>query len=246
MKLQRTGLTEGSLLFNDWLKTKGLYREDTEAEFINWLYSTSGWYDKDISGTYFDIDVEAVRKSDNYQRFLKAYHEALKKSDWFHLMLHSGYHLNGLELAEEFAKQYSATNRAYWREPEFLRELMKNKRVLVVSSISQLITDKYRTPENQLLGYTTPQNLLNNGDQHNGWETLDKVTSDMMYMLDWFDFAIISFGAYGVLLADRIHAMGKDVATVGSGIYDLFPVGEIPAHLKPEGWEKIEDGRYWR
>lgn len=246
MKLQRTGLTEGSLLYNDWLKTKGLYRKDTEDEFINWLYSTSGWYDKDIRGTHFDIDCDAVRASYNYQRFLKAYHEALKNSDWFHLMLHSSYHLNGLEFQDEFAKQYSVTNRAYWREPDFLRELMKGKRVLVISSIAQLICDKYWTEENQLLCYTTPQNLLNNGDQRNGWETLDKVTRDINYMQEWFDFAIVSFGAYGALLTDRINALGKDAATVGSGIYDLFPVGKIPDHLKPQGWEKVENGRYWQ
>lgn len=61
-----------------------------------------------------------------------------------------------------------------------------------------------------------------------------------------FDIALVSCGAYGVFLTDRIAKMGKDAATVGSGIYDLFPVGKIPDHLKPKGWEKIENGRYWR
>ena len=82
-KCQRTGLTEGSLIYNEWLKTKGLYRKDTEAEFINWLYTTSGWYDKDITGSYFDIDVEAVKKSENYQRFLREFKDSLKDSQWF-------------------------------------------------------------------------------------------------------------------------------------------------------------------
>lgn len=246
MKLQRTGLTEGSLLYNEWLRKFDLYREDTEAEFINWLYSTSGWYDKDIAGTHFDIDVASVRQSDNYKRFLAEYHEALKNSEWFSLMLHSSWHLNGLEKQNEFAHQYSVTNRPYWQEPKFLHEITNGKRVLVVSSIAQLITDKYWTKENQLLGYATPQNLLNNGEHRNGWETLDKVTRDIEKMKDWFDFAIVSFGAYGVLLTDRIAKMGKDAATVGSGIYKMYPVGKIPDELKPQGWEKVENGRYWQ
>ncbi len=245
MKLQRTGLTEGSLIFNDWLKKhvftgdKTLYRRDTEDEFINWLYSTSGWYDKDIKGSYFDIDVEAVRRSANYQRFLLMYPKALENSDWFHLMLHSDYHLNGLEFQDEFAKQFSSTNRQYWKDVPFLQNLINGKRVLVISSIANLISQKYG-----VLGYNTPSTHLNSGDEQNSWQTLEKMILDIEPLN--FDIALVSCGAYGVFLTDRIVRMGKDAATIGSGIYDLFPVGKIPDDLKPRGWEKIENGRYWQ
>jgi hypothetical protein len=240
MKLQRTGLTEGSLLYNEWLKKFGLHRADTEDEFINWLYSTSGWYDKDIKGSYFDIDTEAVKKSENYQRFLREYHEALKNSDWFHLMLHSSWHLNGLEAEKqtEFVKQYSMTNRGYWRELDFLRALMKDKRVLVISSIGDLIAEKYG-----VLGYKTPTTHLNSGEERNSWETLDRVFAELPTD---FDIAFVSFGAYGCLLTDRIAKTGKDAATIGSGIYELFPVGSVPVEKRPAGWDKIEEGRYWK
>lgn len=245
MKLQRTGLTEGSLLYNEWLKQFGLYRADTEAEFINWLYSTSGWYDKAIPGSYFDIDVEAVRKSENYQRFLREYREAMLGSDWFHLMLHSSWHLNGLDKQAEFAKQFSETNKCYWKDVPFLNEIVGDQRVLVISSIAPLIIDKYWNEENELLGYQAPQTHLNTGTHDNSWKTLDKMTRDIEQMKDWFDFAIVSCGAYGVLLTDRIVKMGKSAATVGSGIYDIYPVDEIPDEFKPKGWEKVEEGRYW-
>lgn len=241
MHYQRTGLTEGSLIYNNWLKEKGLYREDTEARFINWLYSTSGWYDKDISGSYFDINVEAVKKSDNYQRFLKEFTESLKGSEWFHLMLHSSYHINGLEISDQFASQFSVTNTNYWNNKELLQKMIDGKRVLVISSIAPIIAEKYG-----VLGYHTPTTHLNTGELKNSWETLDKVTRDIENLKPQFDVAIVSFGAYGCLLVDRIVKMGKDALTIGSGIYEFYPVEQIPVELKPAGWERIEDGRYWK
>lgn len=241
MKLQRTGLTEGSLLYNEWLKQYGLYREDTEAEFINWLYSTSGWYDKDIKGSYFDIDVEAVKKSENYQRFLDELCTSLFNSDWFHLMLHSSWHLNGLEMQSGFANYFSVTNRAYWKQPEFLKEIIKDQRVLVVSSVGDMIAEKYG-----VLAYQAPTTHLNNGQEKNSWETLDKVTEEISKLASQFDIALVSFGAYGCLLVDRLCKMGKNAGTIGSGVYDLYPVGEIPKEKRPQGWEKIEEGRYWK
>lgn len=240
-KMQRTGLTEGSLIFNDWLKTKGLYRADTEDEFINWLYSTSGWYDRDIKGSYFDIDTKAVKKSENYQWFLEEFRESLRESTWFHLMLHSSHHLNGLELAPEFANQFSVTNTCFWKNKPMIKNIIGKQRVLVVSSIAPLIASKYN-----VIGYQTPQTHLNTGDNKNSWETLDQVSQDIKNMKSQFDIAIISFGAYGCLLADRIsRLLFKDAITVGSGIYNLYPVGKIPPEFRPPGYEKIEDGRYW-
>lgn len=237
MKAQRTGLTEGSLIFNEWLKTKNLYRADTEAEFINWLYSTSGWYDKDISGSYFDIDVEAVKRSDNYQRFLVEFRDSLKNSNWFHLMLHSSWHLNGLEFASEFASQFSSSNVCYWKN-HILTEIIKDKKVLVINSLAPLMEEYGVTT------YRTPQTHLNTGPDKNSWETLDRVTTDVSALP--FDIALVSFGAYGCLLVDRLTRLGRSAATIGSGIYDLFPVDHIPDEFKPPGYEKIEDGRYWK
>lgn len=247
MKLQRTGLTEGSLIFNEWLKTKGLYREDTEGEFIQWLYSTSGFYDSEIKGSNFDIDVEAVKKSINYQRFLREFHDSLLGSDMIHLMIHGEYHLNGQGKQEEFASRFAPQNYCYWKDVPYMKSVIAGKRILVISSIAQQITDKYWTEDNKILGYTTPTTHLNHGEDKNFFETLDRVTGDIAGIkgVHDFDLAVISFGAYGCLLADRIVGMGRSAMTIGSGIYDLFPVGEIPKDKRPAGWEKIEGGRYW-
>lgn len=237
MKYQRTGLTEGSLLYNEWLKAKGLYRPDTEAEFINWLYSTSGWYDKTINGSYFDFDAEKVKASPVYQRFLDEYKQSLRNSDIFHLMVHSSYHLRGLEFQLDFANQFSQRNYCYWQDKEFLTKTIQDKRVLVVGSVAPLIAQKY-----EVTGYRTPQNFMNRGDEENSFETLDKVMGELP--MD-FDIALVSFGAYGCLLVDRICKTGRSAMTIGSGIYELYPVS-IPDEYKPKDYLKIENGRYWR
>lgn len=237
-KYQRTGLTEGSLIFNEWLKTKGLYREDTEAEFINWLYSTSGFYDSEIEGTNFDIDVEAAKKSMNYQRFLRDFHDSLLGSDMIHLMIHGRYHLNGQDKQEEFAHRFAPENYCFWKDMDMIKMLVAGKKILVVSSIGKLIEEKY----DNVIGYTTPTTHLNNGSDGNYFGTLDRVYSELPTD---FDVALVSFGAYGCPLVDKICRSGKDAMTIGSGIYDLFPVGEIPKEYIPNGYEKIEGGRYW-
>lgn len=236
-KWQRTGLTEGSLIFNEWLKTKGLYRPDTEGEFINWLYSTSGFYDSEIKGTNFDIDVESVKKSINYHRFLQEFHDSLLGSDMIHLMIHGAYHLNGQGLQSEFAFRFAPENYCYWKDVDMMKMLVAGKKILVVSSIGKLIEDKY-----DVIGYTTPTTHLNSGPDKNYFETLDRVYSELPTD---FDIALVSFGAYGCPLVDRICRSGKSAMTIGSGIYDLFPVGEIPKEYRPRGYEKIEGGRYW-
>lgn len=237
-KYQRTGLTEGSLIYNEWLKTKGLYRLDTEGEFINWLYSTSGFYDSEIQGTNFDIDVGMAMESINYQRFLKEFHDSLLGSDMIHLMIHGAYHLNGQELQGEFASRFSPQNYCYWKDTELLKRSLEGKKVLVVSSIGKLIEEKYPN----VIGYTTPTTHLNSGPDKNYFETMDRVYSELPTD---FDVAIVSFGAYGCPLVDKLWKTGKTAMTIGSGIYDLYPVGEIPPEYIPRGYEKIEGGRYW-
>lgn len=236
-KYQRTGLTEGSLIFNEWLKTKGLYRKDTEDEFINWLYSTAGWYDSEIKGSYFDIDVDSVRKSEVYKRFLIEFRDSLLNSEWFHLMIHSAYHLNGQHLQSQFASQFSETNYCYWKDVPFLKDLIKGKKVLILSSIAPLIEEKYH-----IKGYRTPETYFNKGQDKNSFETLERIMSEIPKD---FDFALVSAGPYGCFLVDRIVKLGKSAATIGSGVYDLFPV-EIPDEFKPKGYLKIENGRYWK
>lgn len=251
MKYQRTGLTEGTLIYNEWLKTKNLYRKDTEDEFINWLYSTSGWFDKDIKGTHFDFDAEKVRQSANYQRFLHDYDHSLLNSDMIHVMLHSDYHLNGLEHQDEFATRFvekPTDNYCYWKDVPLLKKLIKQSNLIIVNNLASLIAEKYPvipidTPQTQLNGTAMPN------DYKNSFEVLDEIFNKCVSITPHeIGVFLIAFGAYSCLLADKLNKQGYNTIVLGSGIQKLFPI-TIPKdklHLyRPAEYAKIEDGKYW-
>jgi hypothetical protein len=235
LKAQRTGLTEGSLIFNNWLKSAypPLFREDTEDEFINWLYSTGGWYDKDIPGSYFDIDTSKVKKSKVFQRFLSEFESSLA-AEIIHLMLHSSWHLNGLEHKYEYARRFSTVDYCYWQDLDWLSGVIENP--FVVNSFAPLIEEKYGIP-----GYKTPYTFFNDGPHKNSFETLDFVWEQ----LPKEDYTyLVSFGSYGCLLVDRLNKAGCPAMTIGSGLHSLYPV-EVTQEYRPKDYMKIEEGRYF-
>lgn len=268
MKYQRTGLTEGTLIYNEWLKTKNLYRKDTEDEFINWLYTISGWFDKDIKGTYFDFDAEKVRQSANYQRFLHDYDHSLLNSDMIHVMLHDDYYLN-LKHQDEFATRFvrkPTDNYCYWQDKELLTKLInklikKNKKLVVVNHAASLIAElkpsaaelKASAEKYPVIPIDTPQTQLNGtampNDYKNSFEVLDEIFNKCVSITPHeIGVFLIAFGAYSCLLADKLNKQGYNTIVLGSGIQKLFPI-TIPKdklHLyRPAEYAKIENGKYW-
>ena len=65
----RVGFTETTLLFYYYLENilnidiTILKLIDSQNNLINWLYSTSGFYDKTLNGPSFDMDVKKAKKS---------------------------------------------------------------------------------------------------------------------------------------------------------------------------------------
>jgi len=231
MRLQRTGLTEGTLLYNDWLRYFGQYRQRTENNFINWLYSTSGFYDKDIEGSYFDIDVESVKQSPLYERWRNELNQALSNCDVLDIMVHDDYWADSRNLSifkESFRVQLVSQ---YWRDKKYIKKLIKGKKTLVINSFAPLLAEKYG-----FIPYQTPYTFFNTGPDKNYFETLERIVGE----LPPHDIAMVSCGAYGSLIADRL----PNAIVVGSGLHDMFPV-EVPDSYKPDGWEKIDEGKYW-
>jgi hypothetical protein len=89
----RLGLTETTLLFFYYLdQTKQndkLYKDDKNM-LNNWLYTTSGFYDKKIKGSYFDFNVEKTTKSEIYNKYFSHLLSILKNNHNSHLQL--GFH----------------------------------------------------------------------------------------------------------------------------------------------------------
>ena len=102
-----------------------------------------------------------------------------------------------------------------------------------------------------------PYTFLNNGPNENSFETIDLIFDKIKKIQ--FDLAILSCGAYAVLLGERIHnSLKKDAISIGSKITQMFGIDplkkdksegwitEIPEKYIPSCYLKIEGGNYWR
>ena len=79
MKIQRPGHTETQLLYSHFVKNTHplLYDQSKEYTFIEWLYTTSGFYDKSVSLNNKDEIID----SDCYNLWIERYNQALHNCD---------------------------------------------------------------------------------------------------------------------------------------------------------------------
>jgi hypothetical protein len=285
VKLQRPGYTETTLLVCHFLRTRlranrhgtpfGLSDEQLkgiEEKYVHWLFSTSGFYDKAVRGTYFDINYTDVVKSHAYHEWIRLYENSIRDCDYLIPLIHLKYFPSLEGLIDEYIDSLSSRNKenarwdGYWWDHARLYPLLAGKTVLVVSSFAELIERQYRSGNvhrihatfpvfRDLIPFTFPYTFLNSGPDSHAIDTLDRIYHQVC-TLD-FDIALVSCGSYGCILADRIHSeTRRDAITLGSGIGPMFGVSprrdgekfwisEIPAEYRPPDYDKIEEGRYW-
>lgn len=234
MLYTRTGLTEGTLVYNQFLKTKDCYSKKTEHNFIDWLYKTSGFYDSAVDPQ----DYEQVKASPTYQTFLGLYKDSLFNAHTLDLMVHDGYWVNE-SFKSEFSSQFSPKHKRpfYWQDRSVILPLIKNKQVVVINDVAPL----YKQYGFHYL--STPTTFFNTGPNANYLETLAQLVKKAT-SLTWAEVFLISAGAYAAPLAQQIHLSGKTALVLGSGLQSLFPV-VVPEKLKPPRHEEIEDSKYW-
>ena len=97
MKFCRIGYTEGSLLFIYWIKyLSNLKLEDDEITFLNkvhinllnWLHTTSGFYNKKIKASYFDINMDDY-DYEIFNEYLDKLYNSLSYTDILWVELHN-------------------------------------------------------------------------------------------------------------------------------------------------------------
>jgi hypothetical protein len=273
--MQRPGYTEMTLLVLDDLM-RGVGSEDQSlkqqaSSMINWLFTTSGFYDKSVKGSYFDIDVGAAVGGGVVRKFLELYENSLRDSDcligW---MVHDFVPKKYNERVKEYGSSLAERSRCKYpnHHHDFHQwyELIEGKKVLVVNGFAELMVEQYEIgnvkkiykdfPEiSCLMGYTSPYTFFNDGPRNNYFETLEDVFSEIMEFDS--EVVIIGFGAYACPLAHKLHLRGKTAISIGHRIHRMWGVdpqekenplwlSEIPEKYKPEGYEKIEGGRYWK
>jgi hypothetical protein len=278
----RLGLTETTLLFYYYLENilnldlNKLQLIVSQNNLINWLYSTSGFYDKTINGTYFDIDVKKAKESHIYNYYFSNLLNIVKNYD-------KNVQLNFHNIPEDFFKHKEEFNKYLNCENKgeplthnilFVYKFIENKRVLIINNLGILMKQQYENGNTQKInkefpdvinidyinpGYTWLNNK--NGKDKNFIITLNKICKNIENVINNFDVAIISCGAYSAFIMNYIYNIGKKECVVcGGELCNYFGISIernnpsrivkeyhifVPDELKPVDYKKIENGTYW-
>jgi hypothetical protein len=269
----RLGFTETTLLFYFYLDSLQINNNkyiDSQYGLINWLYSTSGFYDKKIFGSYFDFNPLEVKCSKPYSDYFTKLLTILKKNN-FHLEL-CFHNIDDslLTYKEEFLKFINY----YDKQPSInLFSFIDNKHILIINNLGCLMKKQFESGNLKKIHSEFPDNIksihyfengytfLNNGPDENILETINHICEEIDKFV--FDAAVISAGAYSCLIADYIlNNLKKEVFVIGGNLSFYFGIAtkrtkminkhqineyliEVPNEMKPKGYEKIEDGCYW-
>jgi hypothetical protein len=278
-KYLRLGYTETTLLFYHWYQqnneTISLNINDGKKTLIKWLYTTSGYYDKQITSNVMDAVHNEIDPK-NYIEYMDLLMNIISESDNFHF----GVHYN--READEFKKflnHINIKNNVYMGK-EFIFNLIKNKNVLFISPFADLfkrqmengnlekIHKDFVKPSNAYF-YKNIYTFFNNGPHNNILETVDFLYNDIINNIENnYDLVIVSAGAYSNILANKFYNNNKDILTIGGDLQTImgilnnrskkwntksstkldneeYWITEIPDEYKPEGFQKIEGGCYW-
>lgn len=270
----RLGYTETTLLFLYYLDLQKICNSEyvkLQDSLINWLCSTSGFYDKNIYGSYFDFDANKIKNSDVYNNYFNRLLNIVKNSNTKLVFNFHKHHDSLIQYKEEFLNYIDYYNKNNKQTNIF--QFMDNKNLLIINNLGSLMKTQYEsgnikkiyphypiTPKNiDFLepGYT----FLNNGHDSSILESAEKIC-DKIKTIN-FDCAIISVGAYSPLLFDyTLNKLNKYVFVTGGDLPLYFGIStkrvkqfhsniineyfiNVPDEMKPLGYEKIEDGCYW-
>ena len=246
MKIVRLGMTETTLLFLTFVSKNYKLEEYIKQNIlkimmsmVNWLYTTSGYYDKSVPGNHFNFDVKALNT--NFFKFINDLKESVCKCHTTQFFVHEGFVMSLLnKYKEDFIQQYQITNFTILNGTEFqdriddIFSMMNNKKVLVISSFDGLVKQQFESGNlnkiysnfpNIIKLYTIkfPYCFHNNGPHQNYFETLTTIFEEIK-QID-FDIAILGCGAYGHMLCHKIDTeLGKDAIYLGGSIQTLFGI----------------------
>jgi len=264
----RLGFTETTLLFYYFLhqyhKHEVIKIIDDENKLLQWLYSTSGFYEKTIEGNYFNFDAIKIKKSSVYHEYFKKLLNLIKTDINIRFCFHQiNTSLNVYK--EQFLK---SINQSY----DDILSVIKNKSVLIINNLSILMKQQYESgnmkkicpqfpPIKKIYFYQTCSTFLNNGPHNSILET-SKIMCNDIKDVD-FECAVVSSGAYSSLLFDYIvNTLHKQCYVTGGDLPVYFGINtkrikkfnshmineyfiDVPNELKPIHYEKIEGGCYW-
>jgi hypothetical protein len=277
MSFIRLGFTESTLLFYffiEEIRKENLSqdRKDSQKSLINWLYTTSGFYDETIKGSHFDFSYEECKKSMIYREYFNRLYLFFKRNKERNIV-------NNIQI-HGFPESYNSLITTFKQElnireattdmNEFFN-FVRDRNIVIVNPMSELMESQYKNGnvkkvyENfpnikSITCYINPYTFFNKGNDRNIFETAKKINSQLKELVKNIEnpYIVISCGAYSNLIAEEY----ENVYVVGGLLLSYFAIKhgrhgdwckgqygdywvEVPVHLKPANYEKIENGCYW-
>ena len=268
MKIVRLGYTETSLLLIHYIKKNKKYNFTMDENnfinhLINWLYTTSGYYDKSMKGDYFNFDGHECINSVVYNDYMNKLLLNLNNCDILQLNFHN-FTENINNYKNDFLSNIQSKEIIYKIDDNNMFDYMKdklfnvitNKKILIINSFSKLIKKQIDTNINNLkkiypnfpnitevFEYTTPYSFFNNGNDTSILETINNICNEIKNLNYNFDIAIISCGAYSTFIGNYINNnMNNDIFITGGYITRFFGIINKREFDK---FKNFENKEYW-
>jgi hypothetical protein len=243
----RIGVTESSLLFNYWVMNNNIALNETQQNELNilkknkanYFYTTSGYYDKTINGSYMNFNV--TYNEQQYNKFFNLLLTEIQNSKKSILCPYFTFQRSLFELKNEFIKFLGINGSEIILHENFwdmdmgtFYDSTNNKKVLIISSFAELMKEQYESGNvnkinsqfpkfKTISAYNMIYTYFNNGPHNNLFETADFIF-DKINDID-FDIAIVSCGAYSLVLGNLIKTkLNKDVITFGNALSVMFGI----------------------
>jgi hypothetical protein len=237
-----------------------------ENHFLNWLFTTSGYYD-----TSFDpIEPIEYIYTENYKKLMNEFFQMSKNSNFNQLLIHDDLtrHLGFIDHLPIFYKNFNVIDYNFNNTLNQLKSFVNDKNVLIINPMSILMKKQYDNGNIDKINefpsiksiqcYSNEYTFFNKSDSKNNSNSFDYVDSILSEIKSIeFDCVIISCGAISSLIANRINKnyfiIGSDLLTIfgikherikNSNLYNEYWI-DVTEELKPNNYKSIENGCYW-
>jgi hypothetical protein len=265
----RLGFTESSLMYCYYVRNMKNTDIDInskefikyETSFLNWLFTTSGFYDLSFNYNY--------TSSLNYEKLMKEFFQMSKQSTFTRFAIHT---TSFSKYLPDFYKNFNIIDFSFEKISNEFYDFVRDKNILIINPMSKLMKQQYDSGNafkinnfprvNSIQCYTNEYTFFNKGPIHNksinSFDYIDSIMPDILSIQ--CDCVIISCGAISSLIANRLD-VNKNYLIIGSNLLTLFGIKHdrikdhpheyneywinVPDEYKPPNYKMIENGCYW-
>jgi len=250
----RLGFTESTLLYLYFLENilkihpnNGLFYE-LQRNMLNWLLSTSGYYDKTIPGTNMNFNTLDIKKSETYHTYFRKLINIIRQSNyqvllWFHEMPEKT-----LSYKNKFNDFFMNKIISYFDSDvqKIFHTFIENKKLLVINNLGKLFKQQvdngniYKIfidfPKIETFNYfENGYSFVNNGPDKNLLETANKNIEKIDSLKIDCNAVVISAGAYSILYAEYFIKKNIPVFILGGDLAFYFGI-KIKRHYRDHSY----------